>query len=43
MLLFTINKMNLLQNIDSTRLPKHLAIIDNGRWAKQDFLRVFRT
>ena len=40
MLLFTINKMNLLQNIDSTRLPKHLAIImdGNGRWAKQQGL-----
>ena len=32
--------MNLLQNIDSTRLPKHLAIImdGNGRWAKQQGL-----
>jgi undecaprenyl diphosphate synthase len=40
MLLFTINKIDLLQNIDSTRLPKHLAIImdGNGRWAKQQGL-----
>lgn len=32
--------MNLLQNIDATRLPKHLAIImdGNGRWAKQQGL-----
>jgi undecaprenyl diphosphate synthase len=30
-------KMNLLQNIDATKLPRHLAIImdGNGRWAKQ--------
>ncbi len=37
-------KMNLLENIDTTRLPKHLAIImdGNGRWAKQQgFLRAF--
>ncbi len=36
------NKMNLLENIDLTNLPKHLAIImdGNGRWAKQKgFLR----
>jgi undecaprenyl diphosphate synthase len=33
-------KMNLLQHIDATRLPKHLAIImdGNGRWAKQQGL-----
>ncbi|UFH47597.1 isoprenyl transferase [Flavobacterium galactosidilyticum] len=32
--------MNLIQNIDATRLPKHLAIImdGNGRWAKQQGL-----
>jgi undecaprenyl diphosphate synthase len=32
--------MNLLQNIDETRLPRHLAIImdGNGRWAKQQGL-----
>ena len=32
-----INKMNLLEKIDLTNLPKHLAIImdGNGRWAKQ--------
>ena len=32
--------MNLLQNIDTTKLPKHLAIImdGNGRWAKQQGL-----
>ena len=32
--------MNLLQNIDLARLPKHLAIImdGNGRWAKQQGL-----
>ena len=32
--------MNLIQNIDVTRLPKHLAIImdGNGRWAKQQGL-----
>ena len=32
--------MNLLQNIDATKLPKHLAIImdGNGRWAKQQGL-----
>jgi len=32
--------MNLLQNIDATRLPRHLAIImdGNGRWAKQQGL-----
>jgi len=36
--------MNLLNKIDSTNLPKHLAIImdGNGRWAKQKgFLRAF--
>jgi len=36
--------MNLLENIDKTRLPKHIAIImdGNGRWAKQrGKLRVF--
>jgi undecaprenyl pyrophosphate synthase len=29
--------MNLLENIDTKNLPKHLAIImdGNGRWAKQ--------
>ena len=33
-------EMNLLPNIDATRLPKHLAIImdGNGRWAKQQGL-----
>jgi len=39
-----INKMNLLDSIDQTNLPKHLAIImdGNGRWAKQQgFLRAF--
>jgi len=32
--------MNLLEHIDATRLPKHLAIImdGNGRWAKQQGL-----
>ena len=32
--------MNLIENIDATRLPKHLAIImdGNGRWAKQQGL-----
>ena len=32
--------MNLIQNIDASRLPKHLAIImdGNGRWAKQQGL-----
>ena len=32
--------MNLIQNIDATRLPRHLAIImdGNGRWAKQQGL-----
>ena len=32
--------MNLLQNIDALRLPKHIAIImdGNGRWAKQQGL-----
>lgn len=38
------NKMNLLESIDHTNLPKHLAIImdGNGRWAKQQgFLRAF--
>ncbi len=38
------NKMNLLESIDKTNLPKHLAIImdGNGRWAKQQgFLRAF--
>lgn len=37
-------KMNLLESIDHTNLPKHLAIImdGNGRWAKQQgFLRAF--
>ncbi|TRX39020.1 isoprenyl transferase [Flavobacterium restrictum] len=36
--------MNLLEKIDKTNLPKHLAIImdGNGRWAKkQGFLRAF--
>lgn len=36
--------MNLLDSIDKTNLPKHLAIImdGNGRWAKQQgFLRAF--
>ena len=36
--------MNLLQNIDALRLPKHIAIImdGNGRWAKkQGMLRAF--
>ncbi|MFW0738601.1 MULTISPECIES: isoprenyl transferase [unclassified Flavobacterium] len=36
--------MNLLESIDQTNLPKHLAIImdGNGRWAKQQgFLRAF--
>jgi len=36
--------MNLLDSIDQTNLPKHLAIImdGNGRWAKQQgFLRAF--
>ncbi|MGL5111230.1 MAG: isoprenyl transferase [Flavobacterium sp.] len=36
--------MDLLQHIDTSRLPKHLAIImdGNGRWAKkQGFLRAF--
>jgi undecaprenyl diphosphate synthase len=36
--------MNLLESIDTTNLPKHLAIImdGNGRWAKQQgFLRAF--
>jgi undecaprenyl diphosphate synthase len=36
--------MNLLESIDKTNLPKHLAIImdGNGRWAKQQgFLRTF--
>jgi undecaprenyl diphosphate synthase len=33
-------KMNLLEHIDATKLPKHLAIImdGNGRWAKQQGL-----
>ncbi|MCP2027099.1 undecaprenyl diphosphate synthase [Flavobacterium sp. HSC-32F16] len=38
------NKMNLLDSIDQSNLPKHLAIImdGNGRWAKQQgFLRAF--
>jgi len=38
------NKMDLLNSIDTTNLPKHLAIImdGNGRWAKQQgFLRAF--
>jgi undecaprenyl diphosphate synthase len=32
--------MNLLENIDTKNLPKHLAIImdGNGRWAKQQGL-----
>jgi undecaprenyl diphosphate synthase len=37
-------KMDLLQNIDTNNLPRHLAIImdGNGRWAKQQgFLRAF--
>jgi undecaprenyl diphosphate synthase len=37
-------KMDLLQNIDTNNLPKHLAIImdGNGRWAKQQgLLRAF--
>ncbi|MGO4772148.1 isoprenyl transferase [Flavobacterium sp. W22_SRS_FK3] len=36
--------MNLLESIDNTKLPRHLAIImdGNGRWAKQQgFLRAF--
>ncbi|PXY45544.1 isoprenyl transferase [Flavobacterium hydrophilum] len=36
--------MNLLESIDKTNLPRHIAIImdGNGRWAKQQgFLRVF--
>jgi undecaprenyl diphosphate synthase len=36
--------MNLLESIDKTNLPRHLAIImdGNGRWAKQQgFIRVF--
>jgi undecaprenyl diphosphate synthase len=38
------NRMNLLESIDKTNLPRHLAIImdGNGRWAKQQgFIRVF--
>ncbi|MDR7209207.1 undecaprenyl diphosphate synthase [Flavobacterium piscis] len=38
------NKMDLLNSIDTTNLPRHLAIImdGNGRWAKQQgFLRAF--
>jgi undecaprenyl diphosphate synthase len=38
------NQMNLLDSIDTTNLPKHLAIImdGNGRWAKQQgMLRAF--
>ena len=38
------NKMNLIESIDHTNLPKHLAIImdGNGRWAKQQgYLRAF--
>ncbi|HLA56039.1 MAG TPA: isoprenyl transferase [Flavobacterium sp.] len=38
------NKMGLIDTIDKTKLPKHLAIImdGNGRWAKQQgMLRVF--
>lgn len=38
------NKMSLLESIDKTNLPRHIAIImdGNGRWAKQQgFLRVF--
>jgi undecaprenyl diphosphate synthase len=36
-------KMNLLDTIDTTNLPSHLAIImdGNGRWAKQQVLRAF--
>ena len=39
-----LTKMNLIDSIDHTNLPKHLAIImdGNGRWAKQQgFLRAF--
>jgi undecaprenyl pyrophosphate synthase len=34
--------MNLLENIDTKNLPKHLAIImdGNGRWAKQQATRL---
>jgi undecaprenyl pyrophosphate synthase len=36
--------MNLLENIDTKNLPKHLAIImDGGRWAKQQGSQGFRT
>lgn len=44
MLLRILTKMNLIDSIDHTNLPKHLAIImdGNGRWAKQQgFLRAF--
>jgi len=43
-MLLRILKMNLIESIDHTNLPKHLAIImdGNGRWAKQQgFLRAF--
>jgi len=43
-LAIALNKMNLLESIDKTNLPRHLAIImdGNGRWAKQQgFLRAF--
>jgi undecaprenyl diphosphate synthase len=43
-LAIALNKMNLLESINTTNLPKHLAIImdGNGRWAKQQgFLRAF--
>jgi hypothetical protein len=34
-------KMDLLQNIDTNNLPRHLAMDGNGRWAKQQgFLRL---
>jgi undecaprenyl diphosphate synthase len=38
------NKMDLLNAIDTTNLPQHLAIImdGNGRWAKQQgYMRAF--
>lgn len=44
MLLRILTTMNLIDSIDHTNLPKHLAIImdGNGRWAKQQgFLRAF--
>lgn len=43
-MLLRILKMNLIESIDHTNLPKHLAIImdGNGRWAKQQgYLRAF--